>query len=196
MAQAVGVPQLGVANGTLSDAAQQALSTTQYPRGNTVFGTTAKQVALTAYSHFLQSWQDGNKAYISEMANPSLTPALIYSPPFAPNVPVSNLPANTTFSIVGTPRQLPQGVEFSVLLDPRLQVKLPPMVVELTNTLVTLEPLTQGQSFVAPLSSLTFFVGQVRHSGDTRGNLWQTDVIGFSTVYAQNLPDGLFSGGG
>ena len=180
--------------------AQTALSAVTYPRGRGVFGKPMKYIAQLSDSHFMTAWQDGQQAYVSEIGNPDLTPDLTYMPPPGPGASSAQQPsldAGVTQSIIGTPQQIPQGVIFNVLLDPRLQVQLPPLVVQLKNTLISQLATLPGQGLIAPLSkNLTFFVAQVRHTGDTRGNDWQTEVTGYSTAYADNLLNGIFAAGG
>lgn len=168
----------------------------QYPRGNTVFGKLGKQMQVMADDHFVQNFRTGLQVAMSEISTgqTSPTPALVYSPPFPPNA-AANVPAGVTQSIIGTPRQTPFGVVFQVLLDPRLQVAVPPMVVQLDYTLITQAAVQLGE---LPPISLTgnntlFFVAALKHVGDSRGNDWQTEVTGFSTAYAANLLDGVFN---
>jgi len=196
MAAETGLPGISQANGTLSSYASQALSAKQYPRGNTVFGKTGKYLHQIADDQFMTTWRDGSKAYISQVSNGDVnpTPNYVYSPPFPPNSTPAGLPAGTTQSITGTPRQTPFGVIFTVLLDPRLSVQLPPLVVQLVRTLITQIAVQPGQTAASPYSAnLSFFVAQVRHTGDSRGNDWYTEVTGYGTTYASNLLDGVFA---
>ena len=194
MAQETGQVPISNAQGTAGPVADQRLNATQYPRGNTVFGRTSKFIAQLADSNFLQSWHDGKQAYISEVTNGTIgTPDLIYAPPYPPgSIPATqDLPPGTTQSIIGTPQQVQQGVVFTVLLDPRLRVGLPPQLVQLvrlkTISALTYTP-TPDSDFPTPLSAnLLFYVSQVRHVGDSRGNDWHTEVTGWSTAYAQTL---------
>jgi len=194
MAQTINLPAMSVGDGTLSQQANDALAAKQYPRGRGVFGKVGKYLTQIADDNFMANWRDGYKAYISQVSNNSATPDLIYCPQFSPSSPNSNIPAGWTASIIGTPRQTPFGVIFEVLLDPRLKVQLPPLVVQLQRTLIQQLSVFPGQTVATPLTvDLTFFVSQVRHRGDSRGNDWQTEVTGYSTTYADNLLNGIFS---
>lgn len=196
MAAQVALPPLTTANGTLSNYAAQALTAKQYPRGNTVFGKVGKYLTQIADDQFMSTWRDGNQAYISEISNGTVTPTAnyIYSPPFPPNAQPPGLPPGTTQSIIGTPRQTPFGVIFTVFLDPRLKVQLPPLVVQLVRTLIVQIAVQPGQTAASPMSAnLNFFVAQIRHTGDSRGNEWYTEVTGYNTTYASNLLDGVFA---
>jgi hypothetical protein len=189
--------------------AQARMTATQYPRGNTVFGKVSKFFAQLADSNLVQTWNDSQRTYISEVGGKNsatsaaatigaaavtsiVSPNLIYSPAFPPGGTgtAAGLPPGTNQSIIGTPQQTQQGVDFTVLLDPRLQVQLPPLLVQLVRTQITQLQRTPSPNSDLPTalqSNLTFFAAQVRHTGDTRGNDWQTEVTGWSTAYAQAL---------
>lgn len=192
------LPPVNVGQGTQGTVAAQRMQAVQYPRGNTVFGKVSKFMTQIADSDFLQTWNDGKQAYISEVQSGQVTPSLIYAPPFPPGYisQPSDQPPGTNNSVVGTPQQIQQGVIFTVLLDPRLKVALPPLLVQLVRTQITQLQRTPGINSELPTgltSNLTFFVGQIRHSGDTRGNDWHTEVTGWSTAYGQTLLD-LYTG--
>lgn len=198
MASEITLPPIDSASGTLGQKANAALSVKQYPRGNTVFGKVSKYIAQISDDNFMQHWQDGQKAYISEIGNADTTPSLIYSPAFPPGYTgqMLGLPAGTTQSILGTPRQTQFGATFTVLLDPRLSVQLPPLVVQLARTQIsqlTITPSVNSQPATPLTADLKLLVAQVRHVGDTRGNDWQTEVTGVSTTYADNLLNGIFA---
>ena len=196
MASEIDLPPISTGAGTMSQLAATKLNATQYLRGNTVFGKTSKYLNQIADSNFMQSWQDGKQAYISEIGSGATTPNLIYSPPIPPGQTAQSfgLTGNVTTSIIGTPRQTPFGVIFDVLLDPRLKVQLPPLVVQLQRALITQLSVSPGDTVASPMSAdLLFFVSQVRHIGDTRGNDWHTEVVGYGTAYAQGMLDGIFA---
>lgn len=85
-------------------------------------------------------------------------------------------------SLIGTPQQITNGVSFTVLLNPELEVKRPLRVVKLDNTVIRQQKLRQGM-MVSPLDQDGLYkVIKVTHRGDTRGNDWYTDVIGINKV--------------
>lgn len=199
-ATAINLPDISQANGTLSAYAQQALNKKSYPRGNTVFGKIGNFMDQVANDQFLNTYRDGYKAYMTDLGQPGATPPvpdLIYSPSRPPNNNDFQVPTGTTPTIIGTPKQTPQGVVFTVLLDPRLKVKIPVQVVQLVRTLpgqLAIQPGPAAGNLGTPLNSnLTFFVGQIKHIGDSRGNDWYTEVTGYSTTYAQQLLEGIFA---
>jgi hypothetical protein len=189
--------QAGMAAPNLSQLAQQKTAAVSYPRGNTFFGKPSMFLDTVSQQHGLQSWLDEAKAYLTELANPataaqtqSSTPDFTFSPPIFDGPQPA---ASVTTTIIGTPRQTPQGVDFEVLLDPRLTIKLPYQLVSLQNILFSQLAQTPGQTPVAPLSNNLFYVTQLVHEGDTRGNVWQTTVSAFTTAYSQSIA-GLFTG--
>lgn len=196
-AAAINLPPISQTAGTLSAYAQQALSAKAYPRGNTVFGKIGSLMSQVADDQFLSTYRDGYKAYMTDLGQPGTTPPapdFVFCPPNAPGAAV---PAGTTPTIIGTPRQVPQGVVFTVLLDPRLKVQLPPIVIQLLRTLpiqLAIQPGPGAGNINTPLdANLVFFLAQVKHVGDSRGNDWYTEVTGYSTTYAQQLLDGVFA---
>lgn len=181
----------------LSSSAQTAVSETRFPRGNTIFGSFPSIVSRIADTHYLGNWFDGiGNANIGNAGDPTnaTRPAdYIYAPPYANGSQQPTLAANASLSLIGTPAFTNTGCEFSVLLDPRLNVgtQIAPIIVELANVFATQTPITVGQNTTlgAPLN-YRYFIQQVTHHGDTRGNDWQTDIIGFSTAYAAGIDNG------
>lgn len=80
--------------------------------------------------------------------------------------------------LIGLPTQIPRGVSFQTLLDPRLVFDIPAREVELVNTEVMAQQLSLGQP--PPIISPTgkYRIASVRHVGDTRGNEWYSYVEG------------------
>lgn len=190
MMSQIGLPPLSLQQGTLSQLAEQRMNAVQFPRGNTIFGKTGKFIAQMADHNFLQTFSDGKNQYITDLTNGDAPIDLIYAPPFPPGYTAQflDLPAGTTQSLIGTPQQTPEGAIFTVLLDARLKVQLPALLVQLAATQVTQlqrTPVIGEQPTGLLTPNLTFFVSQVRHTGDSRGNDWHTEVTGFSTVYIQ-----------
>jgi hypothetical protein len=199
MAGNIGLPPMENSQNTatLSEHAQAALTAKQYPRGNTVFHTMGDYLDIVSSDQNLSTFRKGNAAYMTEIGNigsglATPAPDLIYALPTPIGTVASGLPAGTTQSIIGTPRQTPQGIIFTVLLDPRLKVTLPVQVVQLAGNLLITQQVIQVGQFQNPLNTLQFVV-QVRHVGDSRGNDWYTEVTGCSTTFASNLLDGLLS---
>jgi hypothetical protein len=181
----------------IGNLASQRLGAKTYPRGKTFFGKPSKYIAQLSDDNFVNSFRDSTGQHrITEMydpANPPV-PAITFSPPFPPDYNQSQPNPNITYSILGVPKQTLFGCLFTVLLDPRLAVKLPPMSIMLNQTLIQ-QLLIQIGQLPAAKSVLTqsgvYIVGQVRHYGDSRGNDWATEVSGYSIGWAEHLFNGL-----
>lgn len=188
----------GNASQQLSEKAAAMLQAKKYPRGKTIFGSVSKYIAEISQDNFLNNWIAGSQHYLSELfsSNTSLTPAIVYGPPLPANTPAPQSGPNSsiTRSILGVPIQSPFGVIFTVLLDPRLAVKLPPMLLKIDQTVIQQQKIQYPSGTVlTPLDQHGLVIaGQVRHFGDTRGNDWGTEVTGFTPGYAQALLQGGF----
>ena len=179
----------------VSEKAQSLLSAKQYPRGKTIFGKVSKFIAEMSDDNFLNTWiTSGNQQYMSELYNPSISvaPNLTYGPPLPPGQTSSNTDTTITRSILGVPKQSTFGCIFTVLLDPRLKVQLPPLLVKLDQTVIQQLKIQYGQVLTPLDQSGLFVAAQVRHYGDTRGNDWHTEVTGYTRGYAQGLLEGTF----
>lgn len=197
MVSSIGLPPIGVEQGTQATALATRMQAKQYPRGNGVFGSIGKTLGQIANDQLTQRWQDGRQAYMGDIANADLTPAVVYAPQPSPGPTLTELPIGVTAGIIGTPKQTPFGIIFEVLLDPRMKVALPPLVVQLDRSTIyqqlALLPNPNSEFFSPFTSDLKFFVAQVRHRGDTRGNAWETEITGYTTTYAAGLPLGMFA---
>ena len=190
------VPSVATQN-TLPDA----LSSNQYVRQRTVFGTTDKYFGQIAQGNNMQWFKAAKGAYLGQLQSSTATPDIVYSPP----IPPTPLPANwnltpsptTSYTILDSPQQTDSGVEFKVLLDPRLIVKLPPLLVKIDNAVIRQMKANLPQTALFPLDvDNLYIVAAVRHYGDTRGNDWCTDITGYTRTYAQAGLRGIFLTGG
>lgn len=186
----------GTLSQQVSSKAQGLLDGKQYPRGKTVFGKVSKYISEMSDDNFLNTWiANGNQQYMSELYDPNvtLTPNLTYGPPFPPGTNPGTPDTGITRSITGVPKQSQFGCIFTVLLDPRLKVQLPPLLVKLDQTVIQQLKIQYGQ-VLTPLDQSGLFVAAlVRHYGDTRGNDWHTEVTGYTRGYSQNLLNGVFT---
>jgi hypothetical protein len=78
--------------------------------------------------------------------------------------------------LIGLPTQIPKGVSFQTLLDPRLIFDVPPRNVILRNTEV--KGLQQNYNALPPMldSEGQYRIISVNHRGDTRGGEWYSFV--------------------
>jgi hypothetical protein len=86
--------------------------------------------------------------------------------------------------LVGTPTQTEYGLNFRCLLNPQIVLASPPkwVIVDLSRISVVQLKAQYGTDKMVPIMPVNgeFQIGGVRHSGDTRGDAWYTDVVGYS----------------
>ena len=173
------------------------LSDTKYLRGKVIFGDVNKYFAQLADAHNMTWFKAPEGHAIGPLDSGTNTPAYTYSPPLPTNWTGAAPSATTSYTIIGTPRQTDCGVEFSVLLDPRLKVQMPPLLVAINNAvIVQLERQVPQGPYMPLAEDGAYVVAEVHHRGDTRGNVWQTDVLGYTRKYTQNALRGIFLTGG
>lgn len=198
MVQAIGLPPVSPSSGTQSQTALSLMSSKRYPRGNGVFGSPNLYFNNIAVDNKVFKFHDGRKVYIADFNTDDWTPDLYYAPaPAYTGTTQTSLPSGVTASIIGDPQQTQYGIDFTVLLDPRLTIQVPPLIVELDqSTFFRQLPYTPGASSELPsrfTPDLKFLVGRVTHRGDSRGNVWYTDVTAFTSTYAQLMFSGKYS---
>ena len=151
----------------------------EFVRSKTIFGSIAKYFGQAADDHNLNWYKSPQGAAIGSLDSGTDTPDFVYSAPL-PSDWKGGAPINTTsYTIIGTPVQDPHGVSFRVLLDPRIIVKYPALLVRIDNTIIQQYALQMGSTDSQfPLQS-SYCVGEVCHRGDTRGDEWYTEIHGF-----------------
>ena len=89
-----------------------------------------------------------------------------------------------TTGLLDTPVQTPFGIDFSVLLDPRIRAQIPWQVVEVKEVVIQQNLVQPQQSQIQrPLASDgQYVVFDIHHRGDSRGAIWQTDLTTYSVV--------------
>lgn len=91
---------------------------------------------------------------------------------------------NEDTGLVGTPTQSEYGVNFRCLLNPQIVLASPPkwVVVDLSRISVVQLKAQYGTDKMVPVMPVDgqFQIGGVRHTGDTRGDSWYTDVVGYA----------------
>lgn len=82
--------------------------------------------------------------------------------------------------LIGTPVQIDYGVSFKCLLDSDIKLAAPPNWIKLDMSLVRLQAIEIGTMSTILDEDMILKIGGVRHIGDTRGNDWYTEVIGYT----------------
>jgi hypothetical protein len=153
-----------------------------YPRGTTMFGgapsTHIREVAKNNAAQFF-------------MVNNTLQ---LYHLEDNPQKDYINV--NYKCGLIGTPQQVDYGISFRSLLNPDLVLANPLKWVRLDISKINViqQKAVPNKDRVPPLPVDGWLkVGGVRHFGDTRGDDWYTDVVGFSTSgktpYNTTLPE-------
>lgn len=152
------------------------LSTKSLPRGKTVFGSASDVLTEIAEDNncvwFLsQRGLPGDPASLNmgKLDDGSLQTeaGFVYTP---------------TTGLLGTPVQTQHGVNFSVLLDPRIKAQLPLQTVGIKEVVTQQLPRVPNQTVYTLSPTGTYVVGAVRHRGDSRGNTWQTEITGYRYI--------------
>lgn len=169
------------------------LETRAYPDARTFFGSVSEYFGQISADNGLYWYKSPQGAAIGSLDSDTDTPDYIYSAPLP--VDWKGAPPNTTtsYTILGTPVQNAAGVSFRVLLDPRIIVKFPPLLVRIDNTIIQQYALQIGETAAQwPLQD-SYCVGEVNHYGDTRGDEWTTEIHGFARAWTM-LQDNFLTG--
>jgi hypothetical protein len=163
----------------------QLLPTRRLPRGKSYFGSPHEFLHDIADDNGFLSWFAGNGFNMADLNQPVGPLVATYAPATVLGSAPAKQPDGTTLSLIGTPQQTQFGINFKVLLDPRLQI-LSPLVqvgiqMQFIRQAAVQYPLPEGQLPPRPLVNQYTVVG-VRHYGDSRGNNWYSEVTAFSKV--------------
>lgn len=169
--------------------AQQTIQAKTYLRGKGFFGQLPDFLETLSDDNFLVHYLSYVSANLTELAPPGQAipdAAITYGPPLPPgHTGSAGSGGNISRTIIGVPRQTNTGIIMTVLLDPRLKVHNPPIMIHIDNSIITQVKIVPP-NYVPPLpQSLNFFANQIRHRGDSRGNAWYSEVNGFTPTYAQ-----------
>jgi hypothetical protein len=161
------------------------LSTRMLAPGKAVSGNPVKYLGDIARDNNMGMWLDNkgllNMTNIADDLAQSSAPAQVYTP---------------QTGIIGTPRQTQNGVDFTLLLDPTVEVKKPLMTVKIDNSSIQ-QLLYQVGTLPGLLAQDgTYVVLGARYRGDTRGTPWYTEVIGWNTAATKALAINLALGTG
>lgn len=141
----------------------------QLPRGKVFFGEPKKYFRQIAQDNNAQFYVTDGEVNITRLADETDIP---------PGEALVLTPEN---GLIDTPQQIENGVRFKCLLDPRIKICKPTMLVKLDRVLISPMAMQIGQyPTVFDLRGLYRVVGLV-HTGDTRGNEWYTEVTGVNS---------------
>jgi hypothetical protein len=146
-----------------------ALAGKKMPRGGVLFGNPDKYLTKIANNNNMQWWFGLNGLNLgkSDEDVPTQSVDFVYTP-------------NT--GIIGVPQQTQYGVDFRVLLDPRIRIQRPLPVVKIDNSTIRQQKLQIGEYLNILDQDGEYIVIAARHFGDTRGNEWYTDITGLTST--------------
>jgi hypothetical protein len=149
------------------------------PRSSTIFGTPQKIFGQIAGNNNMASSFGAEGFAMGEFKGKDVSD-IIYSPPLQGG---QTEESGISYRIIGTPQQTQEGVSFKVLLDPRLLFKIPPLQVQLKNSVINQSAFIFDPEKGAQIPTIlnqdgVYLVAGVRHVGDTRGNIWESQVFG------------------
>jgi hypothetical protein len=152
------------------------------PRSTTIFGKPSHLFAQVASANEMALFFAPDGLHMGKLKRSDANPDITYAPPLTDSIPVNPLDPHSpdvSRTLLGTPTQTDGGVDFRVLLDPRLILKLPPMQVKLQQVVIQQSPF-QYKSILTQ-DGVYFPVG-VTHVGDSRGNTWESLVTALSSI--------------
>lgn len=158
-----------------NQAADTVLNKVTLSKGGIIFGQPDKYFAQASRYNGLSTWQSNAQANILQLRQSSTAPTFTFG---AGN------------GLLGTPQQTQFGVDCRVLLDARIT---PGAQVYLDQSSVSIrqQPLSiTGSTYPTILSnSGTYAVLAIRHIGDSRGNVWESQITG--SLYQGELLEAL-----
>jgi len=139
------------------------LNATRLPRARPVFANPIKAISEIAAANNLQAWYGFDGLAVDNMNPSGQATTITYTP---------------STGILGTPQQTQYGVSLTVTLDPRLRVQQPPMLINISSSIIRQLQLNPPgyRSILSPNGD--YIVNGLQHRGDSRGNQWETEIVG------------------
>jgi len=142
-------------------------------RGKVIFGEPIKYLRQVAQFNNAQIFCELGQINITKITEDVVnTGTITYTP---------------TTGLIGTPEQVDFGVKFKVLLDPRLRISYPTMLVKIDQTVILAEKKKQGDTPTQLDKDGLYQIIALDFIGDTRGNDWYTNITGVNHNGAQPL---------
>lgn len=142
----------------------EALSKTQYPRGQTLFGNPGKYFKEAAKAAGLNYWISGIGANVRSLRSATSVPTYSFGP---------------DSGLVGTPQVTQDGVQCTVLLDPRIIMG---EQIELKASNIRQQARVQGNYATILDRDGIYTVIGIRHRGDSRGQEWYSDLTCITSI--------------
>jgi hypothetical protein len=152
------------------------------PRGVAFCGHIREYCQQVAHDNSIPCWIGWGGIVMCALEPASQAPDLVYAPPAGASVATEASTGITKYTLIGTPEQKQQGFAFHVVLDSNLEVG---MFIKLSSALARKTRLVPMQQYPWLLNDIYGVVCRIRHTGDTRGNEWYSEVEAVSPAWQQ-----------
>lgn len=136
------------------------LSTQTLPRGKVFFGTPKQYLNKIASDNNANFWVDDGAVYITKSTDIPPGEALVLTP---------------QTGLIGVPQQNQDGIEFKCLLNPNIKLMT---MIKIDNSMIRQLKQQVGQYPALLDADGQYQVYKVSYVGDTRGDDWQTEIVG------------------
>ena len=161
-------------------------SLTKDPYPSTHFGNPSDVINGLASESSLLFWIGQNGMGTTDLTKKLGPVAASYAPQFSPGSTPQTPAPGVSQTLIGTPRQTILGADWTVLLDPRMDVVVPLLKAQVDLAALELTPITISSNGAFPPRPLQtkgiYIVAGVTHTGDTRGSDWLTHITGIESV--------------
>lgn len=155
----------------LAEALDPALSATALPRARAFFGNPHRFIDSVADCNDMVSWYGPSGLSLSTGQDDTAQSTITYTP---------------QTGIIGVPQQTQDGVSLTVFLDNRLLVQTPMMQIDISASTIRQlpQPPPIGRKNFPPLLDARglYLVNKVQHRGDSRGNVWESQITAFTSA--------------
>ena len=155
--------------GVGSDYLSPNLSSKKYSRGDSLFGSPDKVLREFA--------EDNNMVWF--LGKRGINLGALNDGQASTSTTASGIKYSPSTGLVFSPQQTQAGVDFTVLLDPRVRAQIPLMVVALDKVVIQQFKRSIGEQVLPLDQDGTYVVGAVHHRGDSRGGPWYTEITGY-----------------
>jgi hypothetical protein len=151
------------------------LSGQTLPRGKVIFGEPKQYLRDIAQANNGSFYMEDEKIYVEKSTDIEQGETLVLTP---------------QTGLVGTPEQVPDGVTFKCLLNPKIRLKT---AVKIDNSYIRQMKMQIGEVPIMLDQDNRYQCYKVTHYGNTRGQDWYTEVVGIGRYGKIPL---LMAGGG
>jgi hypothetical protein len=166
----------------VTDSQLHVLGGPRLARSKTVYGNPNRYLSQVAASAQVPNWFTADNFSLASLQGGA---QLYYAPPVLGGPAPTREADGITRSLIGSPQQTMQGIQFRVLLDSRLQIISPLPVVSVDRRYIRQQAIKPPVSGFMPRkldNQDSYYLVGVRHVGDTRGNAWYSEATCWSLI--------------